>query len=57
MSIPKPVLVQQPVTQIALKGSNLTLVCEAASSQAAMTPVWKRDNEVRHDAIIVVMLI
>ena len=37
-------LISQPESQIALRGSNITLTCEAASSEAVMTAVWKRNN-------------
>jgi Leucine-rich repeat (LRR) protein len=44
---PKPYILQQPQTQITLKGSNLTLYCRAAStSPADMTFEWKMDSRV-----------
>ena len=44
---PKPYILQQPQTQITLKGSNLTLFCRAAStSPAEMQFEWKLDSEV-----------
>ncbi|KAJ8249764.1 hypothetical protein COCON_G00229800 [Conger conger] len=43
---PKPRITVQPETQAALRGSNVTLVCSAASSSdSPMTFAWKKDNE------------
>lgn len=43
----------QPETQSALKGSNVTFICSAASSSdSPMTFAWKKDNEVLNDAEI-----
>uniref|UniRef100_A0A8C5EIS6 Ig-like domain-containing protein n=1 Tax=Gouania willdenowi TaxID=441366 RepID=A0A8C5EIS6_GOUWI len=50
---PKPQITVQPETQSALKGSNVTFVCSAASSSdSPMTFAWKKDNEVLNDAEI-----
>ncbi|XP_061124203.1 leucine-rich repeats and immunoglobulin-like domains protein 3 [Syngnathus typhle] len=47
---PKPQITIQPETQSALKGSNVTFVCSAASSSdSPMTFAWKKDNEVLND--------
>ncbi len=44
---PKPYLLKQPETTIALKGSDLILKCRAAStSPANMTFVWKLNSEI-----------
>uniref|UniRef100_A0A0K2ULZ3 Leucinerich repeats and immunoglobulinlike domains 3 [Chrysemys picta] n=1 Tax=Lepeophtheirus salmonis TaxID=72036 RepID=A0A0K2ULZ3_LEPSM len=44
---PKPYILQQPETQITLKGHNLSLFCRAAStSPVDMTFLWKFDSEV-----------
>ncbi|KAG5830333.1 hypothetical protein ANANG_G00309350 [Anguilla anguilla] len=43
---PKPQITVQPETQSALRGSNVTFVCSAASSSdSPMTFAWKKDNE------------
>lgn len=43
----------QPETQSALKGTNVTFICTAASSSdSPMTFAWKKDNEVLNDAEI-----
>lgn len=43
----------QPETRSALRGSNVTFVCSAASSSdSPMTFAWKKDNEVLDDADI-----
>ncbi|KAI1882237.1 hypothetical protein AGOR_G00248620 [Albula goreensis] len=43
---PKPQITVQPETQAALRGSNVTFVCSAASSSdSPMTFAWKKDNE------------
>ncbi|XP_056312273.1 leucine-rich repeats and immunoglobulin-like domains protein 3 [Danio aesculapii] len=43
---PKPQITVQPETQSAIKGSNVTFVCSAASSSdSPMTFAWKKDNE------------
>ncbi|XP_007948257.1 leucine-rich repeats and immunoglobulin-like domains protein 3 [Orycteropus afer afer] len=48
---PKPQITVQPETQLAIKGSNLTFICSAASSSdSPMTFAWKKDNELLHDA-------
>ncbi|XP_012587726.1 PREDICTED: leucine-rich repeats and immunoglobulin-like domains protein 3 [Condylura cristata] len=48
---PKPQITVQPETQSAIKGSNLSFVCSAASSSdSPMTFAWKKDNELLHDA-------
>uniref|UniRef100_A0A3P8TLW8 Leucine-rich repeats and immunoglobulin-like domains 3 n=1 Tax=Amphiprion percula TaxID=161767 RepID=A0A3P8TLW8_AMPPE len=50
---PKPQITVQPETQTALKGTNVTFVCSAASSSdSPMTFAWKKDNEVLNDAEI-----
>lgn len=50
---PKPSITVQPETQSALKGSNVTFICSAASSSdSPMTFAWKKDNEVLNDAEI-----
>ncbi|XP_036375757.1 leucine-rich repeats and immunoglobulin-like domains protein 3 [Megalops cyprinoides] len=50
---PKPQITVQPETQSALKGSNVTFVCSAASSSdSPMTFAWKKDNEALNDAEI-----
>nr|XP_015809178.2 leucine-rich repeats and immunoglobulin-like domains protein 3 [Nothobranchius furzeri] len=50
---PKPQITLQPETQSALKNSNVTFVCSAASSSdSPMTFAWKKDNEVLNDAEI-----
>ncbi|XP_029019254.1 leucine-rich repeats and immunoglobulin-like domains protein 3 [Betta splendens] len=50
---PKLQITVQPETQSALKGSNVTFVCSAASSSdSPMTFAWKKDNEVLNDAEI-----
>uniref|UniRef100_F7HSZ8 Leucine rich repeats and immunoglobulin like domains 3 n=1 Tax=Macaca mulatta TaxID=9544 RepID=F7HSZ8_MACMU len=48
---PKPQITVQPETQSAIKGSNLSFICSAASSSdSPMTFAWKKDNELLHDA-------
>ncbi|KAM6093851.1 leucine-rich repeats and immunoglobulin-like domains protein 3 [Chlamydotis macqueenii] len=48
---PKPQITVQPETQSAVKGSNLSFVCSAASSSdSPMTFAWKKDNELLQDA-------
>ncbi|KAJ4921776.1 hypothetical protein JOQ06_025944 [Pogonophryne albipinna] len=50
---PKPQITLQPETQSALRGSNVTFICSAASSSdSPMTFSWKKDNEVLDDAEI-----
>lgn len=50
---PKPQITVQPETQSALKGTNVTFICSAASSSdSPMTFAWKKDNEVLNDAEI-----
>ncbi|XP_043964410.1 leucine-rich repeats and immunoglobulin-like domains protein 3 [Gambusia affinis] len=50
---PKPKITVQPETQSALKGTNVTFVCSAASSSdSPMTFAWKKDNEVLNNAEI-----
>lgn len=50
---PKPQITVQPETQSALKGSNVTFICSAASSSdSPMTFAWKKDNEVLNKAEI-----
>ncbi|KAG7497711.1 leucine-rich repeats and immunoglobulin-like domains protein 3 [Solea senegalensis] len=50
---PKPQITVQPETQSALKGTNVTFVCSAASSSdSPMTFAWKKDNEVLNDVEI-----
>ncbi|XP_069760261.1 leucine-rich repeats and immunoglobulin-like domains protein 3 isoform X1 [Narcine bancroftii] len=50
---PKPEIIEQPETQAAVKDSNVTFICSAASSSdSPMTFAWKKDNEVLHDAEI-----
>ncbi|XP_026556239.1 leucine-rich repeats and immunoglobulin-like domains protein 3 isoform X2 [Pseudonaja textilis] len=48
---PKPQITVQPETQSAVKGSNLSFICSAASSSdSQMTFAWKKDNELIGDA-------
>ncbi|XP_075407474.1 leucine-rich repeats and immunoglobulin-like domains protein 3 [Tenrec ecaudatus] len=48
---PKPQITVQPETQSAIKGSNLSFICSAASSSdSPMTFAWKKDNELLRDA-------
>ncbi|XP_072002918.1 leucine-rich repeats and immunoglobulin-like domains protein 3 [Engystomops pustulosus] len=48
---PKPQITVQPETQSAIKGSNVTFICSAASSSdSLMTFSWKKDNEILHNA-------
>ncbi|KAM4677054.1 leucine-rich repeats and immunoglobulin-like domains protein 3 [Discoglossus pictus] len=50
---PKPQIIVQPETQAAIKGSNVSFICSAASSSdSPMIFAWKKDNEVLHDAEI-----
>ncbi|XP_048863366.1 leucine-rich repeats and immunoglobulin-like domains protein 3 [Brienomyrus brachyistius] len=50
---PKPQITVQPETQSAIKDSNVTFVCSAASSSdSPMTFAWKKDNEALGDAEI-----
>uniref|UniRef100_H3B970 Leucine rich repeats and immunoglobulin like domains 3 n=1 Tax=Latimeria chalumnae TaxID=7897 RepID=H3B970_LATCH len=50
---PKPQITVQPETQSAIKGSNVSFVCSAASSSdSPMTFAWKKDNELLLDAEI-----
>ncbi|KAG7320204.1 hypothetical protein KOW79_016057 [Hemibagrus wyckioides] len=50
---PKPQITLQPETQSAIKGTNVTFVCSAASSSdSPMTFAWKKDNEVLNNAEI-----
>lgn len=50
---PKPQITVQPETQSAIKGSNVTLVCSAASSSdSPMTFAWRKDNENLNDVEI-----
>ncbi|KAK1789528.1 hypothetical protein P4O66_015446 [Electrophorus voltai] len=50
---PKPQITVQPETQSAIKGTNVSFVCSAASSSdSPMTFAWKKDNEVLSDAEI-----
>ncbi|XP_018108000.1 leucine-rich repeats and immunoglobulin-like domains protein 3 isoform X3 [Xenopus laevis] len=50
---PKPQITVQPETQSAIKGSNVTFICSAASSsESPMTFAWKKDNELLHDSEI-----
>ncbi|MEE6480726.1 hypothetical protein FKM82_012656 [Ascaphus truei] len=50
---PKPQITVQPETQSAIKGSNVSFICSAASSSdSPMTFAWKKDNELLHDAEI-----
>ncbi|XP_029901992.1 leucine-rich repeats and immunoglobulin-like domains protein 3 [Myripristis murdjan] len=50
---PKPQITVQPETQSAIKGTNVTFICSAASSSdSPMTFAWKKDNEVLNDAEI-----
>ena len=44
---PKPYILVEPQSQIALRGKDLTLYCRAAStSPAQMNFVWKKDGTV-----------
>ncbi|XP_011630476.1 leucine-rich repeats and immunoglobulin-like domains protein 3 [Pogonomyrmex barbatus] len=48
---PKPRIIQEPVSQMSIKGENVTLVCRATST--ADTPlhfIWKHDNVELDDA-------
>ncbi|KAL6091854.1 hypothetical protein STEG23_032204 [Scotinomys teguina] len=48
---PKPQITVQPETQSAIKGSNVSFICSAASSSdSPMTFAWKKDNELLPDA-------
>ncbi|XP_032077633.1 leucine-rich repeats and immunoglobulin-like domains protein 3 [Thamnophis elegans] len=48
---PKPQITVQPETQSAIRGSNLSFICSAASSSdSPMTFAWKKDNELISDA-------
>ncbi|XP_036312304.1 leucine-rich repeats and immunoglobulin-like domains protein 3 isoform X1 [Pipistrellus kuhlii] len=48
---PKPQITVQPETQSAIRGSNLSFICSAASSSdSPMTFAWKKDNELLQDA-------
>ncbi|XP_073476080.1 leucine-rich repeats and immunoglobulin-like domains protein 3 isoform X1 [Aquarana catesbeiana] len=48
---PKPQITVQPETQSAIRGSNVSFICSAASSSdSPMTFSWKKDNELLHDA-------
>ncbi|ETE57888.1 Leucine-rich repeats and immunoglobulin-like domains protein 3, partial [Ophiophagus hannah] len=48
---PKPQITVQPETQSAVKGSNLSFICSAASSSdSQMNFAWKKDNELIGDA-------
>ncbi|XP_067284670.1 leucine-rich repeats and immunoglobulin-like domains protein 3 [Pseudorasbora parva] len=50
---PKPQITVQPETQSAIRGSNVSFVCSAASSSdSPMTFAWKKDNELLTDAEI-----
>nr|XP_033814584.1 leucine-rich repeats and immunoglobulin-like domains protein 3 isoform X1 [Geotrypetes seraphini] len=50
---PKPQITVQPETQSAIKGSNVSFICSAASSSnSPMTFAWKKDNELLYDAEI-----
>ncbi|XP_061570569.1 leucine-rich repeats and immunoglobulin-like domains protein 3 [Cololabis saira] len=50
---PKPQITVQPETRSALKGTNVTFLCSAASSSdSPMTFAWKKDNEILEDAEI-----
>jgi len=43
---PKPYILEEPKTQIALRGKNLTLYCRAASTSAAkMAFTWKKNSK------------
>jgi len=49
---PKPYILVEPETQIALRGKDLTLFCRAAStSPAQMNFVWKKDGSVLEYAV------
>ena len=43
---PKPVITEEPITQVALREENVTLTCKAESTSAAspMSAIWKKDN-------------
>ncbi|KAI1289583.1 Leucine-rich repeats and immunoglobulin-like domains protein 3 [Halotydeus destructor] len=44
---PKPYIMEEPQTQIVLKGSNIILMCKAASSSSTeMSFSWRKDNEI-----------
>ncbi|NP_796126.4 leucine-rich repeats and immunoglobulin-like domains protein 3 precursor [Mus musculus] len=48
---PKPQITVQPETQSAIKGSDVSFTCSAASSSdSPMTFAWKKDNEALQDA-------
>lgn len=48
---PKPVLRRDPESQVALRDSNATLVCEAVSTDpSTLEVVWKKDGQVLEDS-------
>ncbi|XP_006893933.1 PREDICTED: leucine-rich repeats and immunoglobulin-like domains protein 1-like [Elephantulus edwardii] len=48
---PKPQIITQPETTMAVLGKDIRLMCSAASSSSSpMTFAWKKDNEVLADA-------
>ncbi|XP_048345591.1 leucine-rich repeats and immunoglobulin-like domains protein 1 isoform X2 [Sphaerodactylus townsendi] len=48
---PKPQIIVQPETTIAVLGKNIRLTCSAASSSSSpMTFAWKKNNEILHHA-------
>nr|XP_056702674.1 leucine-rich repeats and immunoglobulin-like domains protein 1 [Euleptes europaea] len=48
---PKPQIIVQPETTVAVLGKNIRFTCSAASSSSSpMTFAWKKDNEILHHA-------
>ncbi|KAM3843682.1 leucine-rich repeats and immunoglobulin-like domains protein 1 isoform 2-T2 [Vipera latastei] len=48
---PKPKIIVEPETTIAVLGKDIRLTCSAASSSSSpMTFAWKKDNEILHHA-------
>ncbi|XP_024940471.1 leucine-rich repeats and immunoglobulin-like domains protein 3 isoform X2 [Cephus cinctus] len=42
---PKPRIIEEPVSQMSIKGENVTLICRATSTaNAPLTFIWKHDN-------------
>lgn len=43
---PKPIIIEEPKSQMSIKGSNVTLVCRASStSDTPLRFVWKHNEE------------
>uniref|UniRef100_A0A803WCM4 Leucine rich repeats and immunoglobulin like domains 2 n=1 Tax=Ficedula albicollis TaxID=59894 RepID=A0A803WCM4_FICAL len=50
-NFPKPQIRVQPESTVALRGTNVTLVCSAvSSSDSPMATAWRKDSEVLYDA-------